>query len=124
MVARCGKYSGLGGDRARGVEGRGLWEGTGCGVWKGRERERQRERAKQRERERERCAPIHRAGGARFSTSLMRKHHPVGPYSRTMPRVLGGSQGGGRFLMVEVPLYSGPGPDKEVSSLEVVCLHP
>ena len=40
-------------------------------------------------------------------TSLIRKHHPVGPYSRTMPRVLGElgeSRGGGRFLMGEVPL--------------------
>ena len=26
-----------------------------------------------------------------------------------MPRVLGGSYGGGRFLMSEVPLYGGPG---------------
>jgi len=29
---------------------------------------------------------------------------PLGPYRRPMPRVLGGSQGGGRFLMSEVPL--------------------
>ena len=29
---------------------------------------------------------------------------PLGPYRRPMPRVLGGSQGGGRFLMGEVPL--------------------
>ena len=27
------------------------------------------------------------------------------PYSRTLPRVLGWSQGGGRFLMSEVALY-------------------
>ena len=38
-------------------------------------------------------------------TSLTRKRTPLGPYSRTMPRVLGGSWGGGRFLMNEVPLY-------------------
>ena len=38
-------------------------------------------------------------------TSLIRDRHPVGPYSRAMPRVLGGSQGGGRFLMGEIPLY-------------------
>ena len=37
-------------------------------------------------------------------TSVIRKRTPVGPYSRTMPRVLGGSQGGLRFLMGEVPL--------------------
>jgi len=30
--------------------------------------------------------------------------HPLGPYHRPMPRVLGGSSGGGRFLMCEVPL--------------------
>ena len=37
---------------------------------------------------------------------LTRKHIPLGPYmySRPMPRVLGGFQGGGCFLMNEVPL--------------------
>ena len=30
---------------------------------------------------------------------------PLGPYRRPMPRVLGGSEGGGRFLMGEIPLY-------------------
>ena len=34
-----------------------------------------------------------------------KKPRPLGPYSRTMPTVLGGSYGGGRFLMGEVPLY-------------------
>jgi len=29
---------------------------------------------------------------------------PMGPHSRPMPRVLGGSQGGGRFLMGELSL--------------------
>jgi hypothetical protein len=38
-------------------------------------------------------------------TSLIRKRIPLGPYRRPMPRVLGGSLGGGRFLMSEVPLY-------------------
>ena len=33
-----------------------------------------------------------------------KKHPPLGPYRRPMPRVLGGSEGGGRFLMGEVPL--------------------
>ena len=37
-------------------------------------------------------------------TSLARKRNPLGPYRRPMPRVLGGSLGGGRFLMGEVPL--------------------
>ena len=39
------------------------------------------------------------------STSLTRKRTPLGPYRRPMSRVLGGGQGGGRFLMNEVPLY-------------------
>ena len=30
--------------------------------------------------------------------------HPVGPYSRAMPRVIGVSRGAGRFVMGEVPL--------------------
>ena len=38
-------------------------------------------------------------------TSLARKCTPLGPYRRPMPRVLGGAQGGGRYLMNEVPLY-------------------
>ena len=38
-------------------------------------------------------------------TSLTRKRTPLGPYRRPMTRVLGGSQGVGRFLMGEVPLY-------------------
>jgi hypothetical protein len=37
-------------------------------------------------------------------TSLVRKRTPLGPYRRSIPRVLGGSYGGGRFLMSEVPL--------------------
>ena len=42
--------------------------------------------------------------------SLKGKRTPLGPYRRPMTRVLGGSSGGGRFLMGEVPLY-----DKGVS---------
>ena len=38
--------------------------------------------------------------------SLIRKHLPLGPYRRPMPRVPGGSWGVGRFLMGEVPLYA------------------
>ena len=38
------------------------------------------------------------------STSLIRKRPPLGPYRRPIPRVIWGSQGGGRFLMGEVPL--------------------
>ena len=37
-------------------------------------------------------------------TSLARKRTPLGPCCRPKPRVLGGSYGGGRFLMGEVPL--------------------
>ena len=37
-------------------------------------------------------------------TSPTRKHPPLGSYRRPMPRALGGSLGGGRFLMGEVPL--------------------
>ena len=39
-------------------------------------------------------------------TSLTRKGTPLGPYRRPMPRVVGGLQGGGHFLMGEVPLYT------------------
>ena len=37
-------------------------------------------------------------------TSLTRKRTPLGLYRRPMPRVLGGSEGGGRILMGAVPL--------------------
>ena len=37
--------------------------------------------------------------------SLIRKHHPLGPYRRPVPRVWGGGLRGERFLMSEVPLY-------------------
>ena len=36
-------------------------------------------------------------------TSLTTKRTPLGPYRGPMPRFLGGSQEGGRFLMGEVP---------------------
>jgi hypothetical protein len=38
-------------------------------------------------------------------TLLIRNSAPLGPYSRTMPRALWWSQGGGLFHMSEVPLY-------------------
>ena len=38
--------------------------------------------------------------------SLTRKRNPLEPYRRPVPRVLGGPEGGGRFLMGEVPLYA------------------
>ena len=41
-----------------------------------------------------------------MDTSLTRKRTPLGPYRRSMPKVVGGSRGEGRFLMSEVPLYS------------------
>ena len=37
-------------------------------------------------------------------TSLTRKRTPLRPYRTPMPRVLGGSKGGGRSLVGEVPL--------------------
>ena len=40
-----------------------------------------------------------------MGTSLMRNRIPLGPYRRPMPRVLGGSLGGERFLMSEGPLF-------------------
>ena len=39
-------------------------------------------------------------------TSLVRKRTPLGPYRRPIPKVLGGSEGDGRFLMGEVTLYA------------------
>ena len=39
-------------------------------------------------------------------TSPIIKRTALGPYRRLMPRVLRGSQGGVRFLLSEVPLYS------------------
>ena len=38
-------------------------------------------------------------------TSLIRNTPLLGPYSRTMPRALWRSKGGGLFLMSEVTLY-------------------
>ena len=35
--------------------------------------------------------------------SPIRKRNPLGPFSRTMPGILGGSYGGGQFLVIEVP---------------------
>ena len=37
-------------------------------------------------------------------TLLTKTRTPLGPYLTPMPRVLGGSYGGGRFIMDEVPL--------------------
>ena len=50
----------------------------------------------------------YRCLGTYRGTSLTRKRTPLGPYRRPMPRVLGGSEGVGRFLMSKVPLYGGP----------------
>ena len=38
-------------------------------------------------------------------TSLKRNRRRLGPYSRTMPRALWWSYGGGLFLMSKAPLY-------------------
>ena len=54
----------------------------------------------------ERCLVFMDTGVHTFrGTSLTRKRLPIGPFRRLMPRVLGGSFGGGRFLMGEAPLY-------------------
>jgi len=37
-------------------------------------------------------------------TSLIRKRNPQGPYRKPVPRILGESKGGGRFLVGEVSL--------------------
>ena len=37
-------------------------------------------------------------------TSRIRKRTLLGPYRRLMPRAKGGSKGGGRILMGEIPL--------------------
>jgi hypothetical protein len=43
----------------------------------------------------------------RRDTSLIRERHLVGPYTRTMPRLLWRCWGeGGRFRMSEVTLYT------------------
>jgi len=44
--------------------------------------------------------------GTYSGTSHLRKGTPLEPYRTPVPRVLGGSQGSGRFLMGEVPLYN------------------
>ena len=55
-------------------------------------------------RDRNTAAPPGPYGGRVQGTQLIRKRTPLGLYRRPMPRVLGGSQGGGRFLMGEIPL--------------------
>ena len=54
-------------------------------------------------------------------TSLTNRDTPLGLYRRPMHRVLGGSQGGRRFLMGEVPLY-GPGLYLETKSWIHHCI--
>ena len=55
-------------------------------------------------------------------TSLMiRKRSPLRPYRRPVPRVLGGSQGGGRFLMSEVTLYAGCDPAEFRRVRDQIC---
>ena len=50
--------------------------------------------------------PMARGRSTYRGNSLIRNRHPVGPYRRPMPRVLGGSYGGGRFLVDKMPLYA------------------
>jgi len=47
-----------------------------------------------------------RVQGAYRGTSPIRNSADLGPYSRAIPRALWWSQGGGLFLMSEVPLYA------------------
>ena len=54
-------------------------------------------------RERRRCGCVHRLFLGYRVTSPTRKRTPLGPYRIPMRRVLGGSQGGGHFVMGEVP---------------------
>jgi len=54
------------------------------------------------------CTPTSKPPKAYRGTSLTRKRTPLEPYRRPVPRVLEGSQGGGRFLMSEVPLCASP----------------
>ena len=51
-------------------------------------------------------------------TSLIRNSTPLGPYSRTMPRALWQSWGGGQFFMSEVPLYL---PGEEETKVNIHC---
>ena len=55
---------------------------------------------------RHRCLRALFEGGRKAyrGTSLIRNRAPLGPYTRTMPRVLWWSWGGGLFLMSEVLL--------------------
>ena len=73
------------------------------------EKERERQRARERERKGERESEIESEnGGAYRGTSLIRNCRPLRPYSRTMPRALRWSWGGGAFLMSVVPLCPPP----------------
>ena len=49
---------------------------------------------------------IRLVGAGNPSTSDIRKRTPLGPFRRPRPRVLGGSYGGRRFHMGEVPMKS------------------
>ena len=44
-------------------------------------------------------------GGREHRVTSVRKRCPLGTYRRPVSGVPGGSQGGGRFLMGELPLY-------------------
>jgi len=48
-------------------------------------------------------------------TSLVRKRKPLGPCSRPVPRVMGGSWGGGRLLISEVPMYIDAAPQRDLA---------
>jgi len=55
--------------------------------------------------------------------SLIRNNPSIGPYSRTMPRALCWSLGGGAFLMSEVPLYRAFAPGLGCRVCEGIMLY-
>ena len=71
-----------------------------------REKEREKDRYREREKERERERRCHAVIQLHMGTLLINKRTPLELFRRPMPRVLVGSLGGGRSLIVEVPLYA------------------
>ena len=57
-------------------------------------------------------------------TSLIRNSALLGPYRRPMPRVIGGSWGGGCFLTSEVPLYPSKGTARDLDQALILSTRP
>jgi hypothetical protein len=53
-----------------------------------------------------------------WGTSLIRKHHPIGPYSKPMPRALGWSWEGGGFLWARYPCTPASSPSQSQTLCE------